>query len=137
MKKTIVLLLLLSALLLIGANKKGVELTIRNRSGMNIAVSLVGEEKENTFYLRVPEGTKADPSERVFEIPRDTYFMQIYYLEIWDPVYGFVCDGAVAAKVEVPGNLRLSVLPCDQPTRHGGEQGFLKLPALRARRPGR
>jgi hypothetical protein len=119
MMKKILYLLPLLTLLLIGAKKPIdlVEFTIINKSGRDIAISLKGKDwvcinkcdtrKGEIYYLSVPSGDNDTPSVKKFEIEKNTYGMQLYYIQTWDPVYA---PNALAAN----RNIRLTVLPCDQ-----------------------
>jgi len=126
MKKILTLLSLLS-LLLIGAKKQPIELveiTIINKSGLEIAIQLKGNDREYTnfadqlkgelYYLTVPEGDKVTPAIKTFEIENNTYGMQLYYLSTYDPVYGFKCPVPAPNVLRAERNIRIVVLPCDE-----------------------
>jgi hypothetical protein len=126
MMKKIIYLIPVLTLLLIGAKKPIdlVEFTIINKSGSDIAVSLKGKDwicinkcdslKGEIYYLTVPSGDNETPSVKRFEIEKNTYGMQLYYIQTWDPVYGFKCPTPKPNALVAMRNLRLAVLPCDQ-----------------------
>jgi hypothetical protein len=126
MLKKIRYLLPLLTLLLIGAKKPldPVEFTIINKAGRDIAISLKGKDrvcankcdtwKGEIYYLTVPTGNKDGPSSKTFEIEMNTYGMQLYYLQTWDPVYGLKCPIPAPNTLMAHRNIRLTVLPCDQ-----------------------
>jgi hypothetical protein len=126
MIKKILYLLPLLTLLLIGAKQPIdlVEFTIINKAGRDIAISLKGKDwpcisqcdtsKGEIYYLTVPAGDRDGPSVKTFEIEKNTYGMQLYYIQTWDPVYGFKCPIPAANALMATRNLRLTVLPCDQ-----------------------
>lgn len=125
MKKLLYLIPLLS-LLLIGAKKPLdlIEFTIINKAGRDIAISLKGKDwpclsecdvrKGEIYYLSVPAGDRDTPSVKRFEIEKNTYGMQLYYIQTWDPVYGLKCPIPAANSLVANRNIRLVVLPCDE-----------------------
>lgn len=126
MIKKILYLLPLLTLLLLGAKKPidRVEFTIINKSGRDIAISLKGKDwvcinecdtrKGEIYYLTVPSGDNDSPSVKKFEIEKNTYGMQLYYIQTWDPVYGLKCPIPKPNALIANRNIRLTVLPCDQ-----------------------
>jgi hypothetical protein len=125
MKKLFYIFPLLT-LLLLGAKKPIdlVEFTIINKSGRDIAISLKGKDwvclnqcdnrKGEIYYLTVPSGDNETPSVKRFEIEKNTYAMQLYYIQTWDPVYGLKCPIPKPNAMMANRNIRLTVLPCDQ-----------------------
>lgn len=126
MKKIFSLISILT-LLLVGAKKKPidlVELTIINRSGLEIAIQLRGRDREYTnfadklkgeiYYLKVPKGDRTTPTIKRFEIENNTYVMQLYFLSTYDPVYGFKCPVPAPNILRAERNIRVMVLPCDE-----------------------
>jgi hypothetical protein len=126
MIKKILYLLPLLTLLLIGAKKPidVIELTIINKAGRDIAISLKGKDwvcynkcdtrKGEIYYLTVPAGINDTPSIKSFEIEKNTYGMQLYYIQTWDPVYGLKCPIPSPNSLAANRNLRVTVLPCDE-----------------------
>ncbi len=127
MMKKILYLLPILTLLLIGAKqppRETIEFTIINKAERGIAISLKGQDwpctnscdtlKGQIYYLTVPAGTNESPSVKTFEIEKNTYGMQLYYIQTWDPVYGFKCPIPKPNALMAIRNLRLTVLPCDQ-----------------------
>jgi len=116
------------ALILLGAKLppvKLVRLTIINKSGLDIEVELTGsyyEEDENYHYfLRIPEGTRMSPTEKVFTILPDSYKMSVYYVELWDPVYGTKCGSMSNSSVDATHNIRVIVSECNWTPPNAGE----------------
>jgi hypothetical protein len=128
MKRKILTLLLLS-LLLIGASPvRTVRLTVVNKSGLPVDVSLTGKYLENTYYLRVPEGDKLFPEEKHIDLIPDMYSMSIYYVEFWDPVYGYDCTEG-GKSVAITHSTRLTFLGCTYtPPNNGEPPAMLKYP---------
>lgn len=123
MKRILILITLLS-LLLISADrpKDTIRLTIINKSGMDIAIQLRSRTFEainskdvfrgEFYYMPVAEGTREAPNVKAFDIQRDTYAMQLLYVETYDPVYGYKCTTPAPNSLIARNNIRLVVLPC-------------------------
>ena len=114
MKKIMWLMLLM--LLLINAAEPGklIQLTLINKSAKPIGVRLIGlSDNDYYYYLQVPKGDRANPEERTFTIASDFYNMQVFYIETYDPVYGFDCQPAVPNQLQASRNLRVVFLPCN------------------------
>ncbi len=137
MKKILSLIALLALLLIAGsAPNPTIRLTIINKSGMDIAVQLRAAGRDyyncggNTdpkfYYLSVPTGDREEPVVKWFDIEEEVYSLQVFYIETWDPVYGFKCETPTATVLRAGRNLRFTVLPCDQMPRHPGERSMWK-----------
>jgi len=127
------LVLGLISLALIGARRvpfKQVRLTIVNKSGLAIEVSLIGAVAEKEYTLRVPKGNRIFPAEKTFDIFPDTYQVQSEYIELWDPVYGYDCTSA-SQKVDITHNTRIVVLECDRSPACPGEPTMVKMNSSR------
>lgn len=136
-KKYPLIFILLLALSALGAkNFRTVRVTIVNKSGMPVEVSMTGRVQEMTYYVRLPEGDRTSPTEAVVDVVPDDYSFKIYYVELWDPVYGTECgEGSNAATVT--HRMRLNVLECTNKTPNNGEPPtILKYPAGRSGRGG-
>lgn len=122
-KKWILLLLALLSLFLIGAvpfRSALIRLTVVNKSGREVDISLNGRDLEYFYYLTVAEGDGLSPTVQVFTVVPDTYTSQLYFVELWDPVYGYYCNSKSQA-IDLTHNVRLTVLPCDRTPPNGGE----------------
>jgi hypothetical protein len=136
MKKSLLIMTLLSLLLMGSKGSEMIKLTIINKSDMEIAIQLKGTDKicatcsdtvEGQFYyLTVPEGSKESPSIKIFEIEKNRYGMQVYFIETYDPVYGFKCNTPTPNRLDAARNIRLVVLPCDQTPLAIGEPSMRK-----------
>jgi hypothetical protein len=129
MKKIPLILILLLALSALAAGEfRTVRVTVVNKSGMPVDVSLTGRVQENIYYVRLPEGDRTSPSEAVVDIVPDDYSFKIYYIELWDPVYGSEC-GEGSNYAQVTHSTRLTVLECSNKTPNNGEPpNILKYP---------
>jgi hypothetical protein len=132
-----VLIASLLALLLVSAEQVDlIRLTIINKSGMEIAVKLnsisqpcIYEANVNPsrfYYLPVPEGSKELPNTKVYTIERNTYFMQVLYLETYDPVYGFKCVQPPSNTIRVTRNMRVVIPQCKTLPVNAGEPSMRK-----------
>jgi hypothetical protein len=139
MTKRFLLVAVFLAFLSIAAKKppdEDIQLTIINKSELEIAAQLQAESHEcvnqrgsiegNFYYLRVPAGDQENPAIKVFDIEKDTYRMQLFYLETYDPVYGFECGSTQPNALIAGHNLRLVVLPCNEQPGNVGEPGMRK-----------
>lgn len=131
--KKLIRLMLLVALLasnLVAAKAwpgKQYELRIINRSGVPLAIRLTGISDENAFYyLSVPKGVKEWPSEKTFAINSGDYSMSVYYIEIYDPVYGYSCGSAPSSTLRMTRQIEIYFNTCGVRPRHGGEPSQMK-----------
>jgi hypothetical protein len=134
--RKILLIISLLAILLIAASSaytKLYRLTIINKSGMDMAISLLGEDDNNQYYLRVPAGDRRSPTETIFTLVPDTYSINAYYIEPWDPVYGYTCNDPGGKTLVAERNIRLTFTECNYTPRNGGEPSMWKFNARRVR----
>jgi len=129
MKKILTLICLLSFLLISAKPEpaKLARLTIINKSGLPVEIKLTGTVIQNFYYLRIPTGDRVAPTEKVFTIARDKYRMQTYYIELWDPIYGYRCEGK-SGTLYAYRNLRITYLECDSQRIRRGEPTFIFIP---------
>jgi hypothetical protein len=125
-KKALLTFALLSLTMIGASSLKPVVLTVVNKSGKEIAVGLVEANNYRAYYLHVPEGTKSTPTKEVFAIERGEYTMNVYYIQIYDPVYGYECDQPGSSTWMAVRNLRVTVKPCDAPAANRGERPLIK-----------
>ena len=132
------MLLIISLLAVLGiaassAYTKLYRLTIINKSGMEMAIGLLGEDDNNQYYLRVPAGDRRSPTETIFTLVPDTYSINAYYIEPWDPVYGYTCNDPGGKTLVAERNIRLTFTECNYTPRNGGEPTMWKFNARRVR----
>ncbi len=127
MNKKLALLLCLLALGLMGAKTAHLmHLTVVNKSGMKIEVSMTGKVEDVFYYLRLEKGTRQEPWIKTYMIVPDNYSSSIYYMEYWDPVYGRQC-ASKGQTLDVTRNVTIIVLPCKVTPPNGGEPpGLIK-----------
>lgn len=137
MKKFPLFVILLLALAALGAKSlRTVRVTVVNKSGMPVDVRMTGKYQENIYYLRLPEGDRSTPTEGIMDVIPDTYSFEIFYIELWDPVYGSQC-GEGSNRADVTHSTRLTILECSNKTPNNGEPpAILKYPEGRAGRGG-
>ena len=97
-----------------------VRLTVTNKSGRAIEMRLSGSCLEEFYYLRIPEGDRFSPAEMVFTVTPDIYASSIYYVELWDPVYGNQCS-MKGQSLDVRHNVHLIVFECESTPVNAGE----------------
>ncbi len=102
-----------------------VEMIIINKSGMDIEVNLSGAEEEEQYYLRIPTGTEDAPAEKTFEVVPDTYTATVYFVELWDPVYGYTCDSK-SQSIDASRKTRITVYDCNKSIHRPGEYPVIK-----------
>ncbi len=95
-------------------------LKVVNKSGMRLEISLTGKYKEYFYYLRVPQGTRLLPAEQDYTLVPDIYASSIYFVELWDPVYGHECTDK-AQSLDVKRNVSIVVQACNTSPANGGE----------------
>jgi len=106
---------------------KLVRLTVVNKAGLDIEIRLTSAmDEEFGYYLRVPEGERDFPTEKVFTVIQDIYKMNVYYMELWDPVYGYDCGGSSSETVDITRNVRIVVHECTYTPPNAGEPSMLK-----------
>lgn len=114
---------LLALTLLLAAAKKSnsdlVRFTVINESPFPLGISLTGTFTEAIYYLNVPAGDQEFPVERTFTITRDEYQMQVYYIDLWDPVYGYTCSTGPGGLLNAMRNSMITVKHCRAATAGG------------------
>ena len=103
------------------ATPRLIRLTVVNRSGLALEISLTGCCDDNVYYLRVPEGDRALPMVKEFTIIPDTYQVQPYYVQLWDPVYGYDCNNPSAKRIDMTHNTRILIDECTRTLPNSGE----------------
>lgn len=125
--KRLFLLLVLASLTLSAASNVGLTtLTLINKSDMPIAFKMIEPKQKTFFYLPVAKGSHDNPTEKVFTIPRGYYVTQLYYIETWDPVYGFQCSQPRSKVLPITGTQRIVFLHCQVRPPNLGEPRMLK-----------
>ncbi len=139
MKRTWVVigLLTLTLALAMSGSVRLIRMTIINKSGLDVEIELTGSCEENTdyyhYYLRVSEGDRRSPTEMVFTVFPDIYKMSVYYVELWDPVYGTDCSSR-SQTVDATHNVKVVVSECTWTPPNAGEPSMLKLGGAGTRR---
>jgi hypothetical protein len=120
-KKTMLVILILSiSLIAAGATPtRLMRLTVNNASERSIEIKMTGKYLEKFYYLRIPEGVKN------FTVIPDVYSTTLYFVELWDPVYGYHCS-SMSQSLDLTRNVNLKVLPCDERPPNGGDTGIVK-----------
>ena len=128
-------LMAVALLLIAGDVQKMGRLIIINRSGFPLGLLLTSQEEDpdarDIYYLSIPEGSPNAVVERQFELPQREYKMVVYYLETWDPVYGFECASPAGAVFTLRAHQQISIFPCGQKAKNRGEPTLFKLGGVR------
>jgi hypothetical protein len=127
MKSKVWIVLFLALVLIAAEPVKLYQLTIINKSGMDLGIQLLGtEDDEHYYYLIVPEGDKDFPTEKTYTIVPDLYNMRVFYIETYDPVYGFKCRQPQPNQLLLTRNIKVVFLPCNEFPRNVGEASMRK-----------
>lgn len=122
-------MIIIVALGTIGAKEPGklMRFTVINKFELPIGIQLISQNDSNIYYyLTIPAGSRADPTEKTFTLTRDEYAMQVYYIETYDPVYGYQCSRPLPARMNATRNIRLVFNDCNQQPPNPGEPSMLK-----------
>ena len=148
MKKIILAITLISLLLVAFDNNDEpvdtIRLTLVNKSEKEIAVQLIDgdyTDYDNIYYLRVAEGDRQFPTEKHYDIVPGVYNMQVFYLETYDPVYGFDCLPEFPITLIARKNMRITIHECGRRPANWGEPTITKywywvFPPWKSRPPG-
>lgn len=136
MKKTLLMLLfILAALITVATSARpNRRLTVINRSGFPLGLRLTGTDPNNhtgvndtyNFYLSIEKGEKGSPTVKTFTLPITTYRITAYYIEFYDPVYGYTCTSPQSGSVNMESDVQLSFLPCNQRLPGSGDEFIFK-----------
>jgi hypothetical protein len=113
-----------------------VELTVINKSGMAIEISMQDTDQENIYYLRIPQGDMTNPAEKTYTVVRATYTATLYYVELWDPVYGYSCSSK-SQSIDAQHKVKVVVFPCNKTISQPGSAVKIKFGAPARGRHGR
>jgi len=96
------------------------ELLVINKSDMPIEMTLTGQDTDSFYVLRVPAADLNGVAQQIFEVAQDTYTSSVWYVEIYDPVYGYSCSSK-SMELPVYRNVRVTVTGCDHTVRGRSE----------------
>ncbi|MCS6907586.1 MAG: hypothetical protein RML93_06875 [Anaerolineales bacterium] len=133
MKKTALMLVLLSLVSITWLTafepSPRAQVTIVNKSGVKLGIQLIDpQDKDNLYFLTIEKGNREQPREKTFELKPATYSMIVYYMETWDPVYGFpTCGGLVLkSRLWARGKQRVVFTRCGVIPVNPGEPKMMK-----------
>ncbi len=123
MKKKHLLVILIASVFAIAAESmRTVNLTVINKSEVDIGLMLNSlTDEDRWYYFTIPNGYPESPNdgeknytERHFEIAWDVYTSVAYFMEPYDPVYGYPYCGnkAVASRLDATHSVKLVYKPC-------------------------
>lgn len=114
-------------LFLIGAKGSNMmTVTLVNKAGMEIAVSLIANDLSSALYFTVPKGDHKNPYETKFTLVKDSYRMRVFYLEERDPTTGMRCRTQRTSRLMAYRNMRIVVTGCDVLPEARGEPTIYK-----------
>jgi hypothetical protein len=134
-KSLLVLTFALLSLLLVATCPKPnklIRLTVVNKSGLPVEIGLTGNSiinqynQHTVYYLRIQKNDPRGDTIREFTIVPDKYSVKVYYVELWDPVYGTRC-GSLSQSVEAYHNTRIIIPVCTIRPPNKGEPSIVKI----------
>ena len=93
---------------------------------MTLGIRMTGDRQEELYYLTIPKGDRAFPTTKAFDVAVDDYTMLVYYVEFYDPVYGFQCNSPVPSQTTINKNMQWSFLECGHQPANLGENSIRK-----------
>jgi hypothetical protein len=140
MKKALLILSILVLFLSAAAppaNDNLVQLTLVNKSGLPLNIQLTSNTSffkksapvtTTTSYLfTLPTGYPSSPTVQSYSILQAKYSISVYYVEAYDPVYGYKCNSPQSYTLTAEHNNRLIILACNRGAVNPGVSPFLKL----------
>ncbi|MBN1535537.1 MAG: hypothetical protein JW908_02310 [Anaerolineales bacterium] len=138
MKKIHLLVILIASLFTMAAESmRTVNLTVINKSEVDIGLmlnSLTDDDRWYYFtipngYPDAPQGDEPNYTERNYEIAWDVYTAVAYFMEPYDPVYGYYYCGnkMVGARLMATHNVKLVYKPCKGQGFHPGRYRILRM----------
>lgn len=115
------------ALLLMGA--KGTKLTtitLVNKSGLSVNVSLLADDLSKNYFLNLPKGDRDQPYVTKLTVVQDTYRMRVYWLGEKDPATGNPCRYGRQSSLVAGRNMRIIITECDRRRIQRGEPTIYK-----------
>lgn len=120
-------LIAILALLLMGAKGGKVStITLVNKSGMSVNVSILANDLSQNYFLNMPVGTRDQPYITKLTIIRDSYRMRVFWLGDKDPNTGLPCRAARSARLVADRNMRITITECDRRRIQPGEPTLYK-----------
>lgn len=115
------------ALFLIGAKGSDkMTVTLINKAGMEIAVSIIANDLSSAIYFTVPEGDHQNPYVTEFTLTKDVYRMRVFYMEENDPISGLPCRIQRTSRLQALRNMRIVVTGCETLPEARGEPTMYK-----------
>lgn len=131
MKKTYLFVILIASIFSIAAESmRTVDLTVINKSEVDIGLMLSSmTDDDRWYYFTIPSGNPEEPqdsensyTERHYEIAWDVYSSVAYFMEPYDPVYGYPYCGnkSVGSRLVATHSVKLVYKPCKAGRYHTG-----------------
>lgn len=119
-------IIFLAASLISAKRTELASLTIRNKSGQQIAIRLITPDQSVFYYLTVPANEPHSFVDKTFTITKTAYRMRLYYLLPSDPATGYECPEARNTRLVAGRNIRITVTPCFRLPLNRGEPTQIK-----------
>jgi hypothetical protein len=126
MKFRLALLAILALFLVSAKGDPTATLTIVNKSGMSLNVSILAEDLSKNYFFNMPTGTRKAPTVTTITIPRDLYRMRVYWLEERDPTTYLPCRSSKSSQLVAQRKTRIVITECDRRKIPRGEPGIYK-----------
>jgi hypothetical protein len=129
MKNKYLLVILIASVFAMASNSmRTVDLTVINKSEVDIGLMLSSMTDDDRWYYftipngypDAPQGSEDNYTERHYEIVWDVYTSVAYFMEPYDPVYGYPNCGnkAVGSRLIATHSVKLVYKPCKQGRYH-------------------
>ncbi len=140
MKKRLLVALIASVLMIAAESMNTVNLTVINKSEVDIGLMLNSvTDEDRWYYFTIPSGYPDEPkegkenyTEQTYEIVWDVYTSAAYFMEPYDPVYGYPNCGnkTIGSRLVATHNVKLVYKACKKLAFHPG--AFRELRAHRS-----
>lgn len=126
MLKRLLFVTLIAIFLISAKGSPLMRLTVINKSGTQLALSIRADDRSKNYYLKVPYGDRQRPSETTFTIEKDYYRMRVFYLEDAPSYTGYECKNLIASRLYALRNIRVVITECDREPPTKGEPSIIK-----------
>jgi hypothetical protein len=126
MKLRLTLIAILALFLLGAKGAKVSTLTLVNKSGMSVNVSILANDLSKNYFLNIPEGSRTSPYTTKVTIISDTYRMRVFWLGDKDPATGGPCRVSHTAQLVAERNIRIVINECNERNIPVGEPTMYK-----------
>lgn len=126
MRFRLILIAILAMCLLGAKGAKVSTLTLINKSGMSVNVSILANDLSKNYFLNMPVGTRTSPYVTKLTVVSDSYRMRVFWLGENDPTTGQQCRSSRTARLQANRNIRIVITECDRREIRPGEPSMYK-----------